>query len=53
MRLALWPRRARWSRRSIKPGDKAVVLIHPLKDGSPGGSLMSITINGQKVGGGG
>jgi len=40
-----------WKRTSIKPGDKAVVLIHPLKDGSPGGSLMSISVNGQKVGG--
>jgi hypothetical protein len=40
-----------WKRTSIRPGDKAVVVIHPLKDGSPGGSLMSISVNGEKVGG--
>ena len=35
---------------TIKPGDKAVVIVHPLKDGGPGGSLVQITINGAKVG---
>ena len=39
-----------WSRRSAKPGDKAVVVIHPMKDGSNGGSLVSLVINGEKVG---
>lgn len=39
-----------WSRRSAKPGDRAVVVIHPMKDGSNGGSLVSLVINGEKVG---
>jgi hypothetical protein len=39
-----------WSRHSAKPGDKAVIKIHPLKDGSTGGSLISMSINGEKVG---
>jgi len=42
--------RSGWKRTSIKPGDKATVVIHPLKNGEPGGSLMRITINGQLVG---
>jgi hypothetical protein len=43
--------RSGWKRTSIKPGDKAILVIHPLKDGSPGGSMVSVTINGEKVGG--
>ena len=39
-----------WSRHSAKPGDKAQIVIHPLKDGSAGGSLVSLTVNGAKVG---
>ena len=42
--------RAGWKRTSIKPGDKATVVIHPLKNGEPGGSLVRITINGEPVG---
>jgi hypothetical protein len=42
--------RAGWKRTSIKPGDKATVVIHPLKDGSEGGSLVQVEINGQKIG---
>jgi hypothetical protein len=37
-----------WSKNITKPGDKAVVEIHPLKDGSSGGALMSIAVNGRK-----
>jgi len=40
-----------WTRNSLKPGDKAVVITHPLKDGTPGGSLVSVTVNGVAVGG--
>jgi hypothetical protein len=43
--------RSGWKRTSLKPGDKAILVIHPLKDGSPGGSMVSVTINGEKVGG--
>jgi len=40
-----------WSRNAMKAGDKVVVLIHPLKNGEPGGSLMKLTVNGKTVGG--
>jgi hypothetical protein len=43
-------RRQGWARTSLKPGDKAKLMIHPLKDGSPGGSLISAAVNGQEVG---
>ena len=39
-----------WSRTSAKPGDKAEIAIHPLKDGTPGGSLLTMKINGEQVG---
>jgi hypothetical protein len=31
--------------------DKAVLVIHPLKDGTNGGSLVTTTVNGQAIGG--
>jgi hypothetical protein len=43
--------RTGWKRDSLKPGDHAVVVIHPLKDGSNGGSLVTASINGAIVGG--
>ncbi len=39
-----------WSRGAVKPGDRAIVVIHPLKDGTSGGSLVSATVNGRLVG---
>ena len=39
-----------WSRHAAKPGDKASIVIHPLKDGTAGGSLVSMEVNGEKVG---
>ncbi len=39
-----------WKRTSLKPGDKASVVIHPLKDGTNGGSLVTVTVNGQQIG---
>jgi hypothetical protein len=39
-----------WSRNSLKAGDKVQAVVHPLKDGSIGGSLVRITVNGQVVG---
>src|SRR5579862_2716684 len=39
-----------WKRSSMHAGDPAELLIHPLKDGSNGGSLMRVSINGQQVG---
>jgi hypothetical protein len=39
---------------SLKPGDKVTVTMHPLKDGSRGGGLLTATLpNGQTVGNGG
>ncbi|HTY92858.1 MAG TPA: DUF6152 family protein [Steroidobacteraceae bacterium] len=40
-----------WRRSSIKEGDAIEITIHPLKDGSNGGSLMKAMVNGQPVGG--
>jgi hypothetical protein len=39
-----------WKRTSLKPGDKAVVVIHPLKDGTAGGSLVTVSVGGVQVG---
>jgi hypothetical protein len=41
-----------WRRTSIKEGDAIEMTIHPLKDGTNGGSMMKAMINGQPVGGG-
>jgi len=43
-------KRSGWSKKSMNAGDKVVMKIHPLKDGSPGGSFMSATVNGQELG---
>jgi Family of unknown function (DUF6152) len=40
-----------WRRSSIKAGDAIEITIHPLKDGTNGGSLMKAMVNGQAVGG--
>jgi hypothetical protein len=39
-----------WTSRSIKADDKAEIVIHPLRDGKPGGSLVTATVNGVFVG---
>jgi Family of unknown function (DUF6152) len=39
-----------WTRRSIKPGDKAVVVVHPSKEGTADGQLVSATVNGAPLG---
>lgn len=43
--------RSGWKRNSIKAGDAVEVTIHPLKDGTNGGSLMRIVVNGTPIGG--
>ena len=43
--------RAGWKRTSMKAGDAVEVTIHPMKDGSNGGSLMRVKVNGQMLGG--
>jgi hypothetical protein len=39
-----------WKSTSLKAGDHAEAVIHPLKDGAIGGSLVKITVNGQVIG---
>jgi Family of unknown function (DUF6152) len=43
--------RAGWTRNSIKPGDRVAVEFNPLRDGSHGGGLNSVTLldTGQKL----
>jgi len=36
--------RAGWSSRALKPGDKLVAEIHPLRAGGPGGALYQVTL---------
>jgi hypothetical protein len=43
--------RSGWKRTSLKPGDKAVLVMHPLKDGTAGGSLVTVSVGGVQVGG--
>jgi hypothetical protein len=40
-----------WKRTSVKPGDPVEVVIHPLKNGDKGGSLMRVAVDGKPVGG--
>jgi hypothetical protein len=42
--------RSGWKRTALKPGDRAVLIIHPLKDGTNGGSLVSASVNGVLIG---
>lgn len=44
--------RSGWSRKSLKSGDKLELQIHPLRDGSHGGSFMQATLvdTGQVLG---
>jgi hypothetical protein len=41
-----------WTPDAVRPGDKVTVQIHPLRDGSYGGQLISVTLpNGKVLGG--
>lgn len=43
-----------WKSRTLKPGDKVGLVMHPMLDGSPSGSLVSITLaDGRVLGPGG
>ena len=46
--------RAGWTRHALNAGDKAVVVLHPVKEGGKGhsGSLAAVTVNGKKIFGG-
>jgi Family of unknown function (DUF6152) len=38
-----------WSENAVHPGDKVTVQLHPLRDGSYGGQLISVTLPNGKV----
>jgi hypothetical protein len=39
-----------WTRDKVRVGDKVTVIGHPLRDGSPGGQFLSITLpSGEKI----
>jgi hypothetical protein len=43
-----------WKPDSVKPGDKVTITLHPLKDGSRGGQLLSAVLpSGQQLNNGG
>jgi len=43
--------RSGWTLNSVHPGDQVKVKLHPLRDGSYGGQLISLTLqNGQVIG---
>jgi Family of unknown function (DUF6152) len=43
-----------WKRTTLKSGDKVSVVVHPLRDGKPGGSFVAVTLaDGTKLGGSG
>ncbi|MCP5145251.1 MAG: hypothetical protein H6978_10605 [Gammaproteobacteria bacterium] len=43
-----------WKSRTLKPGDKVALMMHPMLDGSPSGSLVSVTLaDGRVLGPGG
>ena len=43
-------RRQGWKYDALKPGDKIEVMMSPLKDGRPGGSLVYVMKDGVKLG---
>jgi hypothetical protein len=46
--------RAGWKADTVKVGDKVTVQLNPLKDGTRGGTIVSVTLpDGKKLGGGG
>ena len=41
-----------WKPKTLKPGDQITITMHPLRDGRPGGSLISVTLaDGTQIGG--
>jgi hypothetical protein len=43
-----------WKRSTLKNGDKVTVVVHPLRDGKPGGSFVAVTLaDGTKLSGSG
>ncbi len=42
--------RAGWRRDSLKPGDQATIVFNPLRDGEPGGRIVSVSVSGKLIG---
>ena len=42
--------RAGWKRDSLKAGDKAEIVFNPLRDGKPGGRVVSVNVGGKLIG---
>ncbi|MEO6340758.1 MAG: DUF6152 family protein [Caulobacteraceae bacterium] len=41
-----------WSKSSMKPGDQVTLIVHPMRDGTKGGSLeAAVLADGRRVGG--
>jgi hypothetical protein len=41
-----------WRPKTLSPGDKVTVSMHPLKDGNAGGALITVKLpNGETIGG--
>jgi len=38
-----------WKPSTLKPGDKVTLTMHPLKNGNPGGSLVSVKVPDGRV----
>ncbi len=38
-----------WSKNTLQPGDKVTIIYHPMRNGSHGGALMSITLPSGKI----
>lgn len=38
-----------WKPSTLKPGDKVTLTMHPLKNGSPGGSLVNVKVPDGRV----
>lgn len=38
-----------WKKDDLKPGDKITMVVHPNRDDSPGGTLMSVTLPSGRV----
>jgi hypothetical protein len=41
--------RSGWTKRSLQPGDHAVFRYAPLRDGNPGGFLLTVTLPSGQV----
>jgi hypothetical protein len=38
-----------WKKTTLKPGDKVVAYVYPLKNGSPGAHLLRIHVDGREL----